>query len=303
MKILLLNIILDSSLTKLLKTLGLQPEIIAKIAVGPKIYKTEIFNIWEAILSEIIIGNSFGVDRIDYLLRDSYHVGVAYGKFDHYRLIDTLRLLQYEAKDDGRSTEPAIGIEEGGINVAESLLLARYLMFSQVYFHPVRRAYDIHLKDFLLKWLPNGKFSIQPEELLKVTDNEVNVAIQKSADDISSVAYKEAQRIVNRQHFKHLYSLMQSDFNKNPNIVEELVTEAMEKYGNDNIKRDFNLPKKAPDIFPVLLKTDERVVSSLERSSTLNQIPLSKFDYIFAEPKIFDQAHKWLKEKLDQQEK
>jgi hypothetical protein len=29
------------------------------------------------------------VDRMDYLLRDSYHTGVAYGRFDHNRLIDT----------------------------------------------------------------------------------------------------------------------------------------------------------------------------------------------------------------------
>ncbi len=44
-------------------------------------------------MSEIIVGDAFGVDRMDYLLRDSHHAGVAYGKFDHFRLIDTLRIL------------------------------------------------------------------------------------------------------------------------------------------------------------------------------------------------------------------
>ena len=39
------------------------------------------------------MGDAFGVDRMDYLLRDSHHAGVAYGRFDHYRLIDTLRIL------------------------------------------------------------------------------------------------------------------------------------------------------------------------------------------------------------------
>ena len=71
----------------------LRPNDIVKLAVGPFKEKESQFTNWEAILSEIIVGDSFGVDRIDYLLRDSHHTGVGYGKFDHYRLIDTLRIL------------------------------------------------------------------------------------------------------------------------------------------------------------------------------------------------------------------
>src|SRR5207247_10163936 len=112
------------------------PEDVAKIAVGPKRYRDRPFSVWEAILAEIIVGNAFGVDRIDYLLRDSYHAGVAYGRFDHYRLIDTLRILPSPGSD-----EPALGIEEGGIQSAEALLLARYLMYSPVYFHSFLRSY------------------------------------------------------------------------------------------------------------------------------------------------------------------
>jgi HD superfamily phosphohydrolase len=32
-------------------------------------------------------------------------------------------------------------------------MLARYFMYSQVYFHPVRRIYDLHLMEFLRQWL------------------------------------------------------------------------------------------------------------------------------------------------------
>ena len=72
--------------------LNVKPTDIAKLAVGPGKYTQARFSDWEAILSEIIIGDAFGVDRIDYLLRDSHHAGVAYGKFDHNRLIDNLRI-------------------------------------------------------------------------------------------------------------------------------------------------------------------------------------------------------------------
>ena len=44
------------------------------------------FSSWEAILAEIIVGDFFGADRMDYLLRDSLHAGVQYGRFDHERL-------------------------------------------------------------------------------------------------------------------------------------------------------------------------------------------------------------------------
>src|SRR5438132_2750295 len=107
---------------------------IAKLAVGKKKLPDEPFSDWEALLSEIIVGDAFGVDRMDYLLRDSYHAGVAYGKVDHYRLIDTLRILPHQ-----QSGEATLGIEAGGLHSAEALLLARYFMYTQLYFHPVRQ--------------------------------------------------------------------------------------------------------------------------------------------------------------------
>jgi HD superfamily phosphohydrolase len=121
---------------------------------GPKKHRDEKFSPWEAILAEIIVGDAFGVDRMDYLLRDSYHAGVAYGRFDHFRLIETLRILP---KVGGGEGEPTLGIEEGGVHSAEGLLLARYFMYTQLYFHHVRRIYDYHLKEFLKRWLPDGK--------------------------------------------------------------------------------------------------------------------------------------------------
>ncbi|MDI6602306.1 MAG: hypothetical protein QME46_11125 [Thermoanaerobacteraceae bacterium] len=59
------------------------------------------------------------------------------GIFDLKRLLKTIVMVDTE---DGL----ILGFKEGGIHVAESLILARYYMFTQVYFHHTRRAYDHH---------------------------------------------------------------------------------------------------------------------------------------------------------------
>jgi HD superfamily phosphohydrolase len=151
------------------------PERLAKIAIGLKKLSEFMddvrFDMWETLLSEIIVGDAFGVDRIDYLLRDAYHAGVVYGRFDHHRLLQTLRILP---KND---REPWLGVEAGGIEAAEAMSLARYFMYKQVYFHHVRRAYDIHLKDFLKEWLEGAFFPTSVEQHLQLTDNEVTAAM------------------------------------------------------------------------------------------------------------------------------
>ncbi len=104
---------------------NINKEDVKKLAVGSKKLKDVNFGAdWEAVLSEIITGDSFGVDRIDYLLRDSYHLGVSAGRFDHAKLIQSLRILPRSGSEEG-SREPALGVELNGVHSAEALLLAR----------------------------------------------------------------------------------------------------------------------------------------------------------------------------------
>ncbi len=129
-------------------------EDVVKLAVGREKVTAHLqFSEWETILAEIITGSSFGVDRIDYLMRDSYHAGVAYGRLDYLRLIDCLRILPFpEAEQDPGTSELHLGVTEGGLHSAEALIMARHWMFSQVYFHRVRVLYDHYLSQFMFCW-------------------------------------------------------------------------------------------------------------------------------------------------------
>lgn len=89
-----------------------------------------------------LVSGQMDADRADYLLRDSYHIGVNYGNYDLRRLLVTLTVSEHP-----ETGAPLIAIEEGGLHASEALIIARYLMFTQVYFHHTRRAYDYHIAE------------------------------------------------------------------------------------------------------------------------------------------------------------
>ena len=90
-----------------------------------------------------IVSSQLDADRSDYLLRDSLHAGVSYGRYDLDRILATVTLGL------GNDDDPVIAVEEGGWHAAEGLIIARYMMFTQVYFHHVRQALDHHVEGVL----------------------------------------------------------------------------------------------------------------------------------------------------------
>jgi len=79
-----------------------------------------------------ILSGPIDIDKMDYLERDSLHCGVPYGKnFDKNRLIQSL--LLNEAGD-------GLAISYKGKTAAELMVFARYVMFSEVYWHHAVRA-------------------------------------------------------------------------------------------------------------------------------------------------------------------
>lgn len=290
-----IEIIRSAEMESIWKEIKINSDDVAKIAVGPQKYNFGDYSNWEAILSEIITGNSFGVDRMDYLLRDSHHAGVAYGKFDHHRLIDTIRILP---KKEGDSIEPVLGIEEGGLHSAEALLLGRYFMFTQLYSHPVRRIYDIHLKDFIKEWLSEECLSINVEDHLQLTDNEILLELFNAARDEKQKGHDSAKRIVKRDHFKVLYQRNPKDIQKNRYAARAIFEMACGKFGKKNVRIDCYKQSSNGHEFPVLTD-DKRIVSSLELSDILENVPIAALDYVYINTENKKKAKKWLKENLE----
>jgi len=104
--------------------------------------------IWQELIS-----SQLDADRMDYLLRDSFHSGVEYGRYDWRRLVNSVELVPDSESDSWR-----LGVSDGGRHVAEGLIIARYMMFSQVYFHKARVILDYHLHHAVEALLPQGVF-------------------------------------------------------------------------------------------------------------------------------------------------
>ena len=290
-----MEMILSEEMKEIWEEIGVQPKYVAKLAIGAKKSKDYMdieLDEWESILSEIITGDVFGADRMDYLLRDSYHAGVAYGKFDHYRLIDTMRILPKQ--ETGGSQEPVLGVEEGGLESAEALLLARYFMFSQIYFHPVRLIYDEHLSDFLKSWLDGGIFPTDCEEHLKHTDNGVISAMLSIAKDKSHPAHLHADRIVHRRHFRSIYRSTAEDrklsiFKPGRKIYEA----ASEKFGEENVKHVEKTQTRRRNDFPVFVQ-GARIAGAASEKETFSGVPLASCAHVFVSPEMRDEADDWL---------
>jgi HD superfamily phosphohydrolase len=262
---------------------------------------TETANLepWKQLLAEIIQSPFFGVDRIDYLLRDSWHAGVAYGRFDHFRLLDTLRILPPAPADDvpdATSDEvgaPSLGVERGGLESAEALALARYFMFSQVYLHKVRQIYDIHLGDFLRGWLPDGIFPTEPDALLELTDNEVVVGLRTVASgDKDHPAFDPADRILRRKHFKPLYEPSRADYEINLEPGAAIFEAAKEVLGDKDVRRGYYPAKSVPMEFSVLVK--DRVEAASSHLEVLTNVPPVRLDVVYVAPNRLEEAERWL---------
>ena len=232
---------------------------------------------------------------MDYLLRDAYHTGVAYGRFDHYRLVDTLRILPSSQSDQKeQSLEPSLGVRMGGIQSAEALMLARYLMYSQVYFHPVRRIYDIHLTDFLRDWLDEGVFSTDLSEFLAMSDIEVTVALRKAMRDQGELSH-HADRIMRRGHYRRLYAASPEDRKVNPEAGEAIFRALGEHFDPEQFRHDRYTQKGGAPDFPVLMD-DGALSSSLAVSAVLEHLPIISVDHVFVARSVEEEAQSWLDE-------
>jgi len=118
-------VIQKSELGELISRLGYDPDVIGKLAVGLLHKPGKAF-------MDQIIRSSVDVDKLDFVVRDTFHTGAEYGYVDIFRLIHMLDLL-----------DENLAVDLGALSALESFILARVESFKSIYFHRVSRAAQI----------------------------------------------------------------------------------------------------------------------------------------------------------------
>jgi HD superfamily phosphohydrolase len=158
----------------------------------------------------IVISGSIGADRIDYLMRDSRYTGVAYGVIDYNRIKSKLTIFKRN-----------IAVYEGGIVGAESMLMARYFMFSSVYLHHTTLIIDQMFAKALIHAIEDNLIDIN--EAKTFTDSMLfNLLLSMPDNDL-------VKRINERRLYKRAFY---KEFdNSEINVNEKYISEELEKFG------------------------------------------------------------------------
>ena len=113
-----------------------------------------------------ILNSAIDVDQLDYLIRDAYYTGVAYGMIDIERLFQTLVIH-----------ENSLAVNRKGVGVVENILMARGLMYSSVYFHKTVRIAELMLSK-AIELIPD----VVPFNFYCMTDAEIIGVLKKMGE-------------------------------------------------------------------------------------------------------------------------
>ena len=195
-----------------------------------------------------LISSQIDVDRMDYLLRDSFYTGASYGQFDLTRILRVIRPVQN-----------GIAFKRNGMHAVEDYVVSRYQMYMQVYFHPASRAMEVLLqnllkrakflykeqKDFFRLTSPNllpffeKNFNLQ--DYLALDDGVMNTYFQSWMTSSDTILSDLAQRYVNRKVFKSM--IFSEENEKHLDVLRQLVKQVgFEPDYYTAIHRNFDLP-------------------------------------------------------------
>ena len=233
-------------------------------------------------LSQLISGE-LDVDKMDYLLRDSLHCGVRYGVYDLDRLLDTLALVE-----DPASGALTMGVHEGGVHAVEALILARYYMFTQVYFNVTGKALEHHLSAWLRG--TGHLWPFDPERFLREDDMSTFAAMRASENE-------HARAVVHRRHFPLAFETREHLTPEDRQRFEAILPELRERFGEDAILVDRSAkdPHRLGGGRVLVRRSGGRLESMEEASHFIRHLTRIDRYRVYARPELRDRLARELR--------
>ena len=225
-------------------------------------------------LVESLISSQLDVDRMDYLSRDAYFTGAAYGHIDYYRILRSMKVI-----------DSKLYVRASGVHSIESYLMSRYHMYFQVYYHPAARSYECildsiyaRIKDLIEKnKLSEANINIKefvnvinsPDDLysyFELDDAYVNAFIKKFTKTTDKILRTLCNAFINR----HLFKCIEVQNDPDPKLIESIKA----KYTEEETKYYFIYSKVSLDTYSHVSKgdiNDIKVILPNGKSKSLDQ--------------------------------
>lgn len=226
-------IITSSELSDKIGSLGYDPKKISKLAVGA--YHEEGRSFLDQILRSAV-----DVDKLDFIVRDTYHTGAEYGFVDIYRLLKTIDVM------DGN-----LALDLGALSAFESFLLARVESFKSIYFHRTSRAVQIMLAQAMERAKDElDLLNFEDPDSFLALDDYTTWAMLKNCDSSSEII----RRLERRDLIKCAY---ERTFQVRDRVISNI-------FGNIDIRRNVELEiAREADVDPSLVIIDVPNVPSV----------------------------------------
>lgn len=153
-----------------------------------------------------IVSSELDADKMDYLLRDAYFAGVKYGVYDLEKLIESCLIIN-------RPDSP-LAISSKGIYALEQLLLARYHMTQQVYWHRVSLISTEMIIRGITLAIDEGNLAMaaiygyDEENREHFLQNYLNFHDEKVIDILRDCEQEKAREIFNRLYSRNLFKMI-----------------------------------------------------------------------------------------------
>lgn len=246
-----------------------------------------------------LISSQLDLDRLDYLSRDSFFTGVSEGRIGINRILKTMRV------HNGN-----IVIEKKGIYAIENYIIARRLMYMQVYLHKTVLSADALIRSvfkrvrdlldagnelefvseslrFFLKTQPSAKKQISKKVMdayMSLDDYDIFLNIKFWANSSDAILSELCTRFLNRSLFRTTFFENEPD-EKIKEEVERKTKLTLKKlglpYGNDAAPYFYNFDQSYSEAYKyqnesIWILDNEHAIEFSKAADTRNIIALTE---------------------------
>ena len=188
-----------------------------------------------------LVSGQLDLDRMDYITRDSFYTGVAEGVIGYDRIISMINVV-----------DNSLVVEEKALYSVQKFLVAREIMYKQVYLHKTSISAEVMLRQFFKRikyilsldekhsnelvlskglkyFLKNNLVKLEKSDLLKflnLDDNDIYVLLKSAITHEDFIISDLSTRLLGRKLFKTAIfgEVIASDFKANirQNVNESL---------------------------------------------------------------------------------